>query len=123
MSGLVGLHHVQLACPAGSEGGLRAFYVGVLGMTEVPKPPALAARGGAWFRSGALELHLGVEDDFRPARKAHPGLLVDDLVGFAARLAAHGVEVEWDDRFPGFGRCYVADPHGNRIELLQRLQS
>jgi catechol 2,3-dioxygenase-like lactoylglutathione lyase family enzyme len=121
MSGLVGLHHMQLAAPAGSEPALRRFYGEVFGMTEVPKPPALAARGGAWFRSGALELHLGVEDDFRPARKAHPGLLVDDLVAFAARLAEHGVEVEWDDRYPGFRRCYVADPPGNRIELLEPL--
>ncbi len=121
MSGLVGVHHVQLAAPAGSEPALRRFYGELLGMTEVPKPPALAARGGAWFRSGTLELHLGVEQDFRPARKAHPGVLVDDLVSFAATLERHGVEVEWDDRFPGFLRCYVADPHGNRIELLEPL--
>jgi catechol 2,3-dioxygenase-like lactoylglutathione lyase family enzyme len=123
MSGLVGLHHVQLAAPAGSEPALRTFYGGVLGMTEVAKPPALAARGGAWFRAGALELHLGIEEDFRPATKAHPGLLVDDLTGFATRLAAQGVDVEWDDNFPGFRRCYVHDPHGNRIELLEPLQS
>ena len=119
MTGLVGLHHVQLAAPRGSEPALRDFYVGVLGMTEVPKPPALAKRGGAWFRSGSLELHLGVEDDFRPARKAHPGLLVDDLPTYADLLAARGVTVEWDDNFPGFRRCYVSDPHGNRIELME----
>ena len=81
----------------------------------------MAARGGAWFRAGALELHVGVEDDFRPARKAHPGLLVEDLTAFAEHLESHGVDVEWDDRFPGFRRCYVADPHGNRIELLEPL--
>jgi catechol 2,3-dioxygenase-like lactoylglutathione lyase family enzyme len=121
VTGLVGLHHVQLAAPVGSEGVLRSFYAGILGMTEVPKPPQLAARGGAWFRAGALELHLGVEDDFRPARKAHPGLLVDDLRAFAEHLAGHGVDVVWDDRFPGFRRCYVSDPHGNRIELLEPL--
>ena len=92
-------------------------------MTEVPKPPALAARGGAWFRAGALELHLGVEDDFRPARKAHPGLLVDDLdVVRRAPARATGSTSTWDDRFPGFRRCYVADPHGNRIELLEPLE-
>ena len=120
-AGPVGLHHVQLACPPGSEDVLRAFYVGVLGMTEEPKPPELAARGGAWFRSGALELHLGVEDEFRPARKAHPGVLVSDLPAYAERLAGQGVLVEWDDAFPGYRRCYVSDPHGNRLELMEPL--
>ncbi|MGZ4609566.1 MAG: VOC family protein, partial [Actinomycetes bacterium] len=118
MSGLCGLHHVQLAAPAGSEDRLRWFYVEVLGMSEVPKPPALAARGGAWFRSGGLELHLGIEADFHPARKAHPGILVADIDAVVARIRAHGVDVEWDDNFPGVRRCYVADPHGNRLELL-----
>ena len=121
--GLVGLHHVQVAAPRGSEEVLRRFYGDVLGMTEVPKPPALAARGGVWFRAAALELHLGVEDDFQPARKAHPGLLVDDLPAYADRLASHGVPVAWDDAFPGFRRCYVTDPHGNRLELLEPLSS
>jgi catechol 2,3-dioxygenase-like lactoylglutathione lyase family enzyme len=121
--GLVGLHHVQVAAPRGSEEVLRRFYGDVLGMTEVPKPAALAARGGVWFRAAALELHLGVEDDFQPARKAHPGLLVDDLPAYADRLASHGVPVEWDDAFPGFRRCYVTDPHGNRLELLEPLSS
>ena len=79
------IHHVQLACPPGSEDALRAFYVGVLGLTEKPKPPALAARGGCWFAGHGIELHLGVEDDFRPARKAHPGLLWPDLDALAAR--------------------------------------
>jgi catechol 2,3-dioxygenase-like lactoylglutathione lyase family enzyme len=118
---LVGLHHVQLSAPRGSEDALRAFYGGLLGMVEVAKPPVLAARGGAWFRSGALELHLGVEDDFGPARKAHPGLLVEDLDGMADRLRAAGVDVDWDDNFPGYRRCYVHDPHGNRLELLEPL--
>jgi catechol 2,3-dioxygenase-like lactoylglutathione lyase family enzyme len=121
--GLVGLHHVQVAAPRGSEEVLRRFYGDLLGMTEVPKPPALAARGGVWFRAAALELHLGVEDDFQPARKAHPGLLVDDLPAYAHRLASHGVPVAWDDAFPGFRRCYVTDPHGNRLELLEPLSS
>ncbi len=120
-SGPVGLHHVQLACPRGSEEALRRFYGDVLGMTELPKPPELAARGGAWFRSGALELHLGVEDDFRPARKAHPGILVAGLVAYAERLAARGVPVQWDEAFPGYRRCYLTDPHGNRLELLEPL--
>ena len=114
-----GLHHVQLAVPAGSEDACRAFYVGVLGLTEVPKPPVLAARGGLWVRAGALELHLGVEDDFRPARKAHPGILVSDLDALAGRLVTAGVEVRWDGDFPGHRRCYADDPVGNRLEFLQ----
>lgn len=121
MSGIVGVHHVQLTAPAGSEDRLRWFYGTVLGLAEVPKPPVLAARGGVWFRGQGVELHLGVEEDFRAARKAHPGLLVDDLAGFVRQIEAHGVAVEWDDGFPGFGRCYVADPHGNRLELLEPL--
>jgi catechol 2,3-dioxygenase-like lactoylglutathione lyase family enzyme len=116
---IVGMHHVQLAAPAGAEEGLRAFYGDALGLTEVPKPPALAARGGVWFRGPSLELHLGVEDDFRPARKAHPGLLVEDLDGLVARLAEHGREVRWDEDLPGHRRCYVDDPVGNRLELLE----
>jgi catechol 2,3-dioxygenase-like lactoylglutathione lyase family enzyme len=116
---LLGLHHVQLAAPPGSEEALRHFYGMVLGMTEVPKPPALAARGGAWFRSGRLELHVGIEDDFRPAGKAHPGIIVSDMDAVVRRLGDHGVTVQWDDNFPGFRRCYLADPHGNRLELLE----
>jgi catechol 2,3-dioxygenase-like lactoylglutathione lyase family enzyme len=119
--GLVGLHHVQVAAPPGSEEVLRRFYGDVLGMTEVPKPPELAGRGGVWFRAGGVELHLGVEDDFRPAGKAHPGLLVADLPAYVDGLAAYGVPVEWDDAFPGFRRCYLQDPHGNRLELLEPL--
>jgi catechol 2,3-dioxygenase-like lactoylglutathione lyase family enzyme len=116
---IAGLHHVQLAAPAGSEAALRSFYGDLLGLPEVAKPPVLAARGGVWFRSAAVEIHLGVEDGFRPARKAHPGLLVDDLDGLVARLAEGGVPAQWDDAFPGFRRCYVADPVGNRLELLE----
>ena len=118
---LTGLHHVQLACPAGSEDALRAFYGGVLGMTELAKPPVLAARGGAWFRSGGAEIHCGVEADFRPARKAHPGLLTADLEALAAACEAAGHPVEWDPHFPGHRRLYVADPVGNRLELLEPL--
>jgi catechol 2,3-dioxygenase-like lactoylglutathione lyase family enzyme len=121
MTGLVGLHHVQVAAPRGSEEVLRRFYGDVLGMTEVPKPLHRAGRGGVWFRAGALELHLGVEDDFRPAGKAHPGLLVADLPAYVDGLAAHGVPVEWDDAFPGYRRCYLRDPNGNRLELLEAL--
>jgi catechol 2,3-dioxygenase-like lactoylglutathione lyase family enzyme len=108
------LHHVQLAMPPGGEERARAFYVGVLGMTEIDKPPVLAARGGAWFRAGGVELHLGVEADFRPARKAHPGILVTDLDALA-----RAVEPEWDGEFPGHRRFYATDPFGNRLEFLQ----
>ena len=113
------IHHVLLACPAGTEDALRAFYSGVLGLTEIGKPPALASRGGCWFRGHGIELHLGVEDDFRPARKAHPGLLVRDIDRWAARLRAAGYPVAFDDEFPGMRRFYSADPHGNRLEFLE----
>jgi catechol 2,3-dioxygenase-like lactoylglutathione lyase family enzyme len=113
------IHHVQLACPAGSENALRAFYSGVLGLAEIDKPPVLAQRGGCWFRGHGIELHLGVEADFRPARKAHPGLLVTGLDGWAARLTAAGYPVSYDDEFPGMRRFYASDPHGNRLEFLE----
>ncbi|MEV4014836.1 glyoxalase [Nonomuraea angiospora] len=106
------LHHVQLAAPRGSESELRRFYEGVLGLREVPKPPELAKRGGVWFKGEGVEVHLGIEDDFRPARKAHPAFLVDDLDVYAPG-------VEPDLLFPGHRRIYLADPVGNRIELLQ----
>jgi catechol 2,3-dioxygenase-like lactoylglutathione lyase family enzyme len=113
------VHHVQLGLPPGAEDRARAFYADALGMTEVPKPPALVGRGGAWFRSGRVELHLGVEPDFRPATKAHPGLLVEGLDGWAERLAECGAPVRWDDALPGHRRFYTADPFGNRLELLE----
>lgn len=117
-----GLHHVQLSIPAGSEDACREFYVGVLGMTEVRKPPILAARGGLWVRADSLELHLGVEKDFRPAGKAHPGVLVANLDGLADRLRARGVEIAWDDAFPGYRRFYAVDNVGNRLEFLSPQQ-
>ncbi|ETK32426.1 VOC family protein [Microbispora sp. ATCC PTA-5024] len=113
-----GLHHVQLAIPPGSEDACRAFYVGVLGLTEIRKPPELAARGGLWVRADTLEIHLGVEEDFRPARKAHPGIRVGDLDALAARLEADGAEVAWDPHFPGHRRFYAHDNVGNRLEFL-----
>ena len=113
-----GLHPVQLAMPRGEEETARAF-AGVLGRTEVDEPPVLAARGGAWSRAGGLELHLGVEDGFSPARTAHPGILVADLDGLVRRPAAGGQQVTWDDDLPGFRRVYASDPFGNRLELLQ----
>ncbi|MCX5533061.1 glyoxalase [Streptomyces sp. NBC_00006] len=116
---LVGVDHVQLAAPPGSEEVLRSFYVDDLGMTELPKPPVLAARGGCWFRSGSAELHLGIDRDFHPAKKAHPGLLVRDIESYARRLAGRGVAVEWDDLLPGWRRFYCSDPVGNRLEILE----
>ena len=114
-----GLHHVQLAMPPGQEDLARTFFGTALGMQEIAKPPVLAARGGAWFRSAGLELHLGVEDEFQPARKAHPGILVDNLDEVAGRLATTGQYVTWDSDFPGFRRCYAHDPFGNRLEFLE----
>lgn len=105
--------------PAGMEKAARAFYQGLLGIPEIPKPPALAKRGGAWFERGALKIHLGVEADFQPARKAHPALLVTDLEAMVARLKAHNVEVIEDDPLEGYLRVYIADPFGNRIELME----
>ncbi|GAA4367080.1 VOC family protein [Actinomadura sp. NPDC048032] len=116
---IIGVHHVQLAAPPGAEDRLRAFYGGVLGLEEVAKPPELAKRGGAWFRGPGVEIHLGVEPGFRPARKAHPGLLVDDLDALAARLRAAGHEVTPDDLFPGHRRFHTDDPVGNRLEFLR----
>ena len=113
------IDHVQLAMPPGAEAQARAFYSGVLGLPEIPKPPALAARGGVWFGRGAVQLHLGVEADFRPARKAHPALLVDDLEALETACRAAGFTPERDDELPGYDRFYVADPFGNRLEFLQ----
>ncbi|WP_405881909.1 glyoxalase [Streptomyces sp. NBC_01136] len=116
---LAAIDHVQLAAPPGSEPRLRPYYVDILGMTEVPKPPALAARGGCWFQAGAVRLHLGIEDDFRPAKKAHPGLLVTGIDAYAVRLEAHHAPVTWDDNLPGHRRFYAEDPVGNRLEFLE----
>ncbi|MEU8774640.1 VOC family protein [Streptomyces sp. NPDC048606] len=116
---LIAVDHVQLAAPPGSEERLRAYYRDVLGMTEVSKPPVLAARGGCWFAAGDVRLHLGVEEDFRPARKAHPGLRVVDIEGIARRLREAGVEVLWDDNLPGERRFHTEDPVGNRLEFLE----
>jgi catechol 2,3-dioxygenase-like lactoylglutathione lyase family enzyme len=113
------LHHVQLAIPPGGEDLCRQFWSSLLGMVELDKPPVLAARGGCWFRSGGLEVHLGVEDDFAPARKAHPGILVDGIDAIAERLSAGGVDVRWDQNFPGHRRFYADDPFGNRLEFLE----
>ncbi|MEU5435538.1 VOC family protein [Streptomyces sp. NPDC020719] len=116
---LAAVDHVQLAAPPGSEDLLRTYYEGVLGMTEIPKPPVLAARGGCWFGYGPVQLHLGVEEDFRPARKAHPGLRVTDIEAYARRLEERGAKVVWDADLPGHKRFYSEDPVGNRLEFLE----
>lgn len=116
---MYGLHHVQLAMPPGEERRARAFFADLLGMEEIVKPPELAKRGGVWFRDGELELHLGVEQEFSPATKAHPGILTDALDEVAARFEASGYEVRFDDAFPGFRRFYTQDCFGNRLEFLE----
>ena len=123
MSPIVGLHHVQVAAPPGCEEAARLFYGGLLGLAEIDKPPLLAIRGGCWFRGGAGELHVGVEDPFKPAVKAHPGFSVDSvaaLAELASSLVEAGVEVRWADdaEIPTQRRFHVSDPWGNRIELI-----
>jgi len=115
----VGIDHVQLAMPPGEEAVAEAFYGGALGLTMVPKPEPLASRGGRWFRCDAFEVHLGVEDGFRPARKAHPALVVADLDRLADRLRAAGADVVDDHEIPERRRAFVHDPFGNRIELVE----
>jgi ketosteroid isomerase-like protein/catechol 2,3-dioxygenase-like lactoylglutathione lyase family enzyme len=116
---ILGLDHAQLAMPAGKESVAREFYSGVLGLDEESKPPNLAARGGVWFRGGALRLHLGVETDFRPARKAHPAILVRGLAALVQKCKAAGFPPVTDEPLEGYDRVYVYDPFGNRIELLE----
>jgi catechol 2,3-dioxygenase-like lactoylglutathione lyase family enzyme len=117
---IVGLDHVQLAAPAGCETEARRFFGELLGLTEIEKPPALRERGGAWFSLGTQQLHVGVQEDFVPARKAHPALRVEQstLDALAASLDAAGFEAKWDDSIEDVRRFYVRDPWGNRIELL-----
>jgi len=117
---LVGIDHVQLAMPPGREADAEAFYSGVLGLPRVPKPEVLAARGGCWFERAGLRVHLGVEEPFTPARKAHPAIAVRDLAAFVDRLRAAGVAVRPGDGVPGLQQAYVDDPFGNRIELIER---
>jgi catechol 2,3-dioxygenase-like lactoylglutathione lyase family enzyme len=112
------IDHVQLALPAGGEERARGFYRDLLGMVEVTKPPELAKRGGRWFQSGSVQIHLGVEQDFRPAKKAHPALRCRDYDALTAHLRAAGVETKDDHSIPGVRRCHISDPFGNRIELI-----
>jgi hypothetical protein len=113
------IDHVQLAMPAGGEGAARRFYGGILEMLEEAKPEQLRSRGGCWFRKGACVVHLGVETDFRPARKAHPAFIVPELDALAGKLQTAGHDVTWDDAVPGVRRFFTADPFGNRLEFME----
>lgn len=118
---ILGIEHVQLAMPPGREAEARAFYSGLLGIPETRKPPELAKRGGAWFENGTVKIHLGVDVEFHPARKAHPALLVRDLSTLVQRLREARVDV-LEDPLGGYYRVYVDDPFGNRIELMEPAQ-
>ncbi|MFB7666933.1 VOC family protein [Kitasatospora sp. NPDC056138] len=120
---ITALDHVQLPAPSGSEEALRGFYVEVLGMAELPKPPSLADRGGCWFAAdgGRIRLYLGIEHGFRPATKVHPGLLVTAIDELAARLAEHGAAVAWDHSLPPHRRFYSQDPAGNLLEFIEAI--
>jgi len=116
---ILSLDHVQLAMPPGREDEARAFYEKALQIPETPKPPHLAKRGGCWFERGSLKIHLGVELDFRPAKKAHPAFIVDDLARLSATLTSAGFPVRSEEPLEGYTRVYVDDPFGNRIELME----
>lgn len=119
---ILSIDHVQIAMPAGEEDKARAFYVEQLGFMEIPKPPDLAKRGGAWFQSGNVQVHLGVETDFRAARKAHPAFVVEDLDGLITAVQNAGYETDTSQPpLDGYKRAHVFDPFGNRIELMERL--
>jgi catechol 2,3-dioxygenase-like lactoylglutathione lyase family enzyme len=118
-SRLVGLHHVQLAMPPGEEEAAVRFYAETLGLEQIPKPPELAPRGGVWFRRGELQVHLEIEEPFRPAVKAHPAFLVEGLSGLRATIEAAGYRVNQDVQLEGYDRLYVRDPFGNRVELIE----
>jgi catechol 2,3-dioxygenase-like lactoylglutathione lyase family enzyme len=122
MSGLA-LDHLQLAMPRGREAEARAFYGDILGLKELTKPPNLAARGGVWFALGTQQFHLGVEQDFHPAKKAHPAFLAENLEDFRERLQSRGFAPYEDEPLAGYDRFYVADPFGNRLEFLRPKRS
>lgn len=120
---ILSIDHVQIAMPVGEEEKARAFYVRLLGFTEIPKPPELAKRGGAWFESERVQLHLGVEADFRAARKAHPAFVVDDLDALITSVRSAGYQIDMTQPpLDGYKRAHIFDPFGNRIELMERLK-
>ena len=119
---ILSIDHVQIAMPTGEEDKARAFYKDILGFNEIPKPAELAKRGGVWFQSEGVQLHLGVEQEFHPARKAHPAFIVDDLNGLLTKAERAGYETDTSQPpLDGYNRAHVFDPYGNRIELMQRL--
>lgn len=118
MVNFIAIDHVQLAMPVGAEDVAREFYSGLLGMSEIAKPAELANRGGCWFQSGSVQIHLGVEEDFRPAKKAHPALICASYDDLVSHLRAVGVAAYEANDIPGVRRCHVHDPVGNRIELM-----
>ena len=115
---LVAIDHVQLAMPEGGEAQARRFFIDLLGMQEIPKPTELATRGGCWFASGDVQIHLGVEADFRPAKKAHPAFRCSGYAVLLDHLRNHGSEIAEAKDIPGVTRCHIFDPFGNRIELI-----
>jgi catechol 2,3-dioxygenase-like lactoylglutathione lyase family enzyme len=117
---VVGLNHIQIEAPAGCEQAARAFFGDLLGLPEIAKPANLQGRGGVWFACGAQQIHIGVTPNFEPRRKGHPALEVRGLNAWRERLAAASVPISDDEPLPGWNRCYIADPWGNRIELLER---
>ena len=114
----IAIDHVQLAMPVGEEKTARRFYADLLGMKEVLKPPELAKRGGCWFESGSVQIHMAVEDGFRPAKKAHPALRCRDYDELVSKLQATGIQVDEPNDIPGVRRCHIYDPFGNRMELI-----
>ncbi|TVY09376.1 VOC family protein [Paenibacillus cremeus] len=118
--GYLGIDHVQLAAPQGCEDEARSFFGGLLGMKELPKPEALQKRGGVWFKCGSHELHIGVQDDYIPAVKAHPAFLVREIEALRGRLLDHGVEIKTDEPLAGMTRFHIQDPFGNRLEFVER---
>ncbi|MGC0051615.1 VOC family protein [Brucella pituitosa] len=120
---IIQLDHIQLAMPKGEEEKARAFYEGLLGVPEVSKPQNLAARGGCWFERGSLKIHLGIDPDFIPARKAHPAFIVEELAELTETLIKAGVSVVEDEPLVGYARRYVSAPFGNRIELMEKFAS
>jgi catechol 2,3-dioxygenase-like lactoylglutathione lyase family enzyme len=119
---ILAIDHIQLAIPKGGEEKARSFYMDVLGLTELPKPPELAKRGGAWFTGNGVNVHLGVEAEFRPAVKAHPAFRVVDLDGLEARARRGGYRIVCDEPLPGYKRIFAYDPFGNRIELMEKIE-
>ena len=119
---ILSIDHIQIAMPPDGEAKARAFYTDMLGFVEIPKPAELARRGGAWFQAGTVQLHLGVEADFKAARKAHPAFLVTDLDSLVGKVQSAGYETDTSQPpLDGYRRAHVFDPFGNRIELMQKL--